>query len=142
MRQGANMVSFGHQHLLEWCDRRDSLGAASIGVCGRVAEEGAVGASCQAEGLHGDPTMALQQQREAIFCTEAAVKALCDHDEDMARALAGHYLQGLKAGQLAQKLGVHRGRAEELIESAQAWVGARLAQTLPHHVDAANGTED
>ena len=140
--KGSNTVSFGHQFLLMWADRHDCLGAPSIGITGRIAEEGGAGAACRSQGLHGDPTMSLQIQREHIYYTERAVRALSDHDEDQARAVAGFYLEGLTPGRLAQRIGVDRRRAETLLECAQSWVGARLMETLPQHVVVREGTYD
>lgn len=131
MKRGGNVVAYGHQALTAWSERWGSLGAQSIGIFGRIVEEGAVAAACQPEGLHGDPTMAIQVNREVLYYIDRAVKALADHDEDMARAISGHYLAGYQPGRIAHEIGVSRRRAVDLLESGQAWVGAKLMLDLP-----------
>lgn len=130
----SNSVSYGHQALTAWADRAGNLGAASIGVCGRLSEEGAAGAASQAEGLHGDPTLSMVMRREFLHYVEKAVGRLCDHDEDMARMVAAHYLEGCRVGQSAERVGVDRRRGDDLLWSAQGWVGAWLMQHVPAHV--------
>ena len=129
-----NAVSYGHQALTSWADRSGSLGASAISTCGRLAEEGAAAAASQAEGLHGDPTLATVMQREFLHYVGRAVRRLCDHDEDMARMIAAHYLEGMKVEQAAQRIGVERRRGNDLLWCAQAWVGSWLMQHVPRHV--------
>lgn len=130
----SNSVSYGHQALTAWADRADNLGASSIGVCGRLAEEGAAGAASQAEGLHGDPTVTMVMRREFLHYVDRAVRRLCDADEDMARMVAAHYLEGCQVGQAAERAGLDRRRGYDLLSSAQSWVGSWLILNVPRHV--------
>jgi len=124
--ESGNVVSIAHQSLTEWGDRYYSLGTPSIGPCGRIAEEGAVGASVQPEGLHGDPTLANQVRDESLYLTNRAVRALQEHNEDMARAVVGFYVQGMDEAKLARHMGRPNREISSLLHASRCWVGSWL----------------
>lgn len=122
-----NAVSYGHQDLIEWADRREALGAPASGPLSRVAMGSVVAAGARPGGTHGDPTMANQLRDEYVYQCERAVQALMELDEDMGGAIWNWYVRGNDSERrLSEAMGVSRRRSRDLLTSAQAWVGSRL----------------
>lgn len=133
-KRGGNVVSFAHERLTTWGDRRDSLGTPSAGPLSRVSEGSVTAAGSRPSGTHGDPTMSLQIRDENVYACERAVQELSAEDQDTANILLSHYYRGLSDRSIATEQGISRIRVQEQLLTGQAWVGCFLLRgPKPQH---------